>query len=162
MAYDDSKYKILELHGMPAGVFGTTYVVVVGIHTMDTYHKGEFHIITQRPSPQIESGKLSYDQSYAPEDQVAVNLDLMLEQSKIFAENRIYELLEARAEELNAPHILVEQEIDLQECPGRPFVGCRFRNVFDQQFTTLAKTTECKSLYSYLLAIRQIKPIERG
>lgn len=159
--YDNSKYKILQLHGMPPGVFGETYVVAVGILTMEPYYKGEYHIITQRPEPLLVSGSWRYEQTSAPPELLTVDVDFMVEESITFARNHIYDRLTKRATELDADRLLAEQVI-LNECAARPFVGCWMRNTFNQQLIELAKGTECTSLYSYLQALRQIRPIEQG
>lgn len=159
--YDDSKYKILQLQGMPPGVFGETYVVTVGIHTLGHYYKGEYHIITQRPEPLLESGTWRFEQAFAPIELLTVDLDFMVEESITFAQNHIYDRLIERAAELKADCLLTEQVV-LKECAVRPFVGCWIRNTFNQQIVNLAQTTECTFLYRYLHALSQIRPIQQG
>jgi hypothetical protein len=156
--YEDSKYKILELTEMPPGVFGETYVIAVGIHTSGLHFKGEFYVLTQRPSFALAHGGWRFSQPPLSEVLPTVDLDFMMNESAESAQLRLVDRLLVRAEELNAPQLLSTQ-IKLIERQGRPFVGCRLRGMFSDQLSEVADTTECPSLHRYLEAVLQIQPV---
>lgn len=47
--YAECKYMYFRLESIPAGVFGETYGVSVGIHTSGSHFKGEWYVLTKRP-----------------------------------------------------------------------------------------------------------------
>jgi hypothetical protein len=139
--YDDSKCTILQLIGMPPGVFGETYVVAVGSHTSVPYYKGGYHVISQPPKPRLESGTWRFEQSFAPSEPLTVDLDLMIDESITLARNHLFDRLVERAAELKADRPQVEQ-IVLKECSADPVVSCWIRNVFNRQLVDLAHATD--------------------
>jgi hypothetical protein len=157
--YDDSEYKIFQLEGAPPALFGETYAIAVGIHTAGQHFKGEYFVLSQRPTPRLELQQWRFSAPDVQSEFLTVNLAFMVEESLNLARTHLINRLFARATELKAEHVLGLQ-IDLKECAARPFVGCWLRNLFHDQLTQVAQKTECRSLGTYLLALRQLHAIE--
>jgi hypothetical protein len=153
--YTDSKYKIFQLRAVPAGLFGETYVVATGIHKEGDNYSYETFVITQRPQPALSTAAFPVCASGVPEELLTIDLDFLVEEGRQQGENRIIDRLSELAEERNRPELLSLQ-VQLEECPGRPFVGCWMRGLFHDQIREIAHSTECASLAKYLSLVASI------
>ena len=147
--YTDSKYKTFQLRGLPPGLFGETYVVATGICTGGDNYKVECFVITQRPKPALHTVAFPVVAGDVPNELLSVDLDFLVDEGRQQGENRIIDRLGELADELRRPDLL-SLPVRLEECPGRPFVGCWLRGAFHEQIREVARTTECASLAKYL------------
>ena len=157
--YEDSKYEVFQLSGLPPVVFGETVVIAVGIHTDGPYFKGEYHVLIQRPTATLHSGVWRFEQSDVPTDLLTVDTDFMLKESVLQAENFLADRLIARAGELNADRLLGER-IALTKA-SHPFVRMKMYGQFEDQLNELPKRTDCGPLHRYLLALRQVGRVQQ-
>jgi hypothetical protein len=95
-----------------------------------------------------------------PNELLTVDLEFMISESTTLAESMLAELLAERAAELNAPHLALAP-IRLKPISASPFVGCQLRGLFTKQIAAVGKSTECETLHRYMLAVSQVRPIER-
>lgn len=147
--YPNSKYQIHQPECIPPGIFGETYVVTVGIHTIGEYFKGEYYVLSKRTEPALQIGKLRFNAMDVPSEILTVDLDFMLSEGRQFAENILVDRLYQKAEQLNKPDLL-GLRINLVECKSSPLVGCWVRNDFHNQIVEIMHNTECEALSHYL------------
>lgn len=157
MPNNADKYSVYAIRGLPAGVFGESYVVVASANTSAGIYNAEYYILTQRPQESLRSGSLRISASGFPEELVTVDADFAIGEGLRQAEIDMFELLESRASELNRPDVALLQ-FTLQSCQS-PFVGCRMRGRFIQQLTDIGEATKCQTLSSYIRILQQISII---
>ena len=152
--YSDSKYVIHEVNGLPAGVFGESYVVAVSSQAAPGSFHGETYVLTQRPQNAVTIERIECAQGDTPKAVITFDHEFMLEECLLAGRRLINVRLDGRAVEHNAPHVaLLPYELKARE---RPFVGCWMRNLFHSQLRQICDTTECESLYRYLADVQQM------
>lgn len=154
--YPDSKYKFFQLKSVPPGIFGETYVISVGVHTSGDYFKGESYVLTKKPEPQLHQDRWRFSASGVPPELLTVDLDFMLNEGCLFAENHLVDRLFQKADETKNAALLGVR-VNLVECKASPLVGCWIRNVFHDQIIEIKNTTECESLAKYLSMLISLK-----
>ncbi len=152
--YPDSKYKIYRVSGLPAGLFGLTYVVAVAIHTSGDYYKGEFHVITSRP-PSLHQDGFRFSAAGVPPEFMKIDLDFILDEAWQRAQMFLLDKIEDKAKELNKPDLLA-LPVDLKECAS-PFVGFRIRGELENEIVNIRFSTESETLERYLGDVLKIK-----
>lgn len=154
--YPDSKFQFLQLESIPPGIFGETYVITVGIHTSGDYFKGESYVLTKRPEPRLHQERWRFSSTDVPPELLTVDIDFMLNEGRLFAENHLVDCLYQKAEQTKNAELLGVR-VNLIECKNRPLVGCWIRNVFHDQIVEIKNTTECEGLSKYLSLLVSLK-----
>lgn len=147
------------LHGLPAGVFGETYVIVTGTELSIGEYSAEYFILTQRPSEALHMGAFVISGNSFPTELGTVDTDFALSEAYVQAEIDMLLLLEKRATELGRPDIAY-LPFELKQRPS-PFVGCWMRGCFTNQLMAVKDATKSPSLASYLSLLKQISVTRR-
>lgn len=152
--YPDSNYKMYRVSGLPAGLFGLTYVVAVAIHTSGDHYKGEFYVITSRP-PELYQGGFRFSAFEVPPEFMKIDLDFILDEAWQRAQMFLLDKIEDKAKELNKPDLLA-LPVDLEEC-DIPFVSFRLHGAFESEIIAIRDSTESEALERYLDNVLKIK-----
>jgi len=151
--YADSKYKIFRISDLPPGLFGLTYVVVVGIHTSGDYFKGEYYILTSRPQ-KLYQGGFRMSAAGVPADLLVVDLNFIMQEAAQQAEIFMLDLIEEKATQLQKPDLMA-LPVNLKETSS-PFAGFRLRGEFEPEIVEIRQKTECETLERYLGYVLQL------
>jgi hypothetical protein len=149
-----SNYHIYNLHGLPAGVFGESYVIVAWATDSEGKYRSEHHILTQRPQESLKSGILNINANNLPTELGTIDENFAIEESLRQANIDLYDLLEKRSIELKRPDVAL-LPFDLKKCPS-PFVGCRMRGLFIKPLEDIGSSTKCPSLTIYLRMLQNV------
>ena len=106
----NSKYEIFQLGGLPPGVFGETYAIATAVAKPGKTYKGEYFLLTQRPTPSLNQGTLAVNASNVPPELLSIDLDFIIRESQQQAEVRLIDLLYQRAEALNRPDLVGDRK----------------------------------------------------
>lgn len=145
---------VYQLLGLPAGVFGETYVVVTAIELAPNRFLSEQFVLTQRPNQALYSGAFEIDGTNLPAELGKVDLDFAFAEGRTHAEFLVSQLLEIRANELGRPD-LVFNRVEFTDRPST-FVGCKMRGRFVPQFLEIKKATKCDEFSRYLTLLEQV------
>lgn len=151
--YAESKYEIYRVSGLPPGLLGLTYVVVVGIHTSGDHFKGEYHILTSRP-PKLYQEGFRVSAAGVPADLLVVDLDFVMQEAAQQAEMFLLGLIEEKATQLQKPDLMA-LPIKLTKDQS-PFVRFRLRGEFEHEIVQIRSATECETLERYIGNVLQL------
>lgn len=154
-----SKFIVYIIKGLPAGVFGESYVVVASDTISRLTFRAEYYILTQRPQESMRGGTLDIHKNDLPPELGTVDADFAIGEGFHQAEIDIIDMLEKRSRDLGRPDIAL-LPFSLEE-HHRPFVGCRMRGQLLKQIDVIAESTKCTALFSYLSLVQQVKIIKQ-
>ncbi|MDN2713663.1 hypothetical protein [Janthinobacterium sp. SUN120] len=154
MNKQNSKRIIYYLGGLPAGVFGESYVVLTAIEISTGLYRCEQFILTQRPTESLQIDHFEIDCNRMPPELGEFDIDFALDEGKQHAELLVSELLEHRANNLGRAELALSS-FQLSDRHST-FVGCRMRGVFVKQLSEMRAATKCTAFSSYLGLVEQV------
>ena len=152
--YSESKVRYMQVRGLPAGVFGETYIVAVAVHTVSSHYQGEVYVISQRADETLNTVKVHCNGAGVDAELTKIDLDYVLEEGIWHAEQLLFSMLARRAVSLSAPHV-EELEPEIKESPSAPIVSCWLRGKFHSQIREMADQTESETFARHLGMVMQ-------
>lgn len=157
--FEQCSYKIYTLHGTPPGIFGETHVVTVGIHVQGLFFKGEYHILTERPQPRLDSYLWNVTKTGLHDEFFRISIAWALEESLNMARSRLAQRLGERADEVQNSSWLCAS-VDLREDAANPLPSCHLRGLYRPEMEELGRRTECHRLMQYLTVLRDLQGVQ--
>jgi len=154
-----SQYKVYMLQGLPAGVFGESYLIVTGTELRSKQFAAEYFVLTQRPKEAMHMNAVLIKGASFPEDLATVNCGFAMEEAYRLAEIDLGDLLETRATELQRPDVAY-LPVRLKDYNAQ-LVGCWMRGLFSTQLMDIKDITKCDSLHRYLTLLQQVSKVQR-
>lgn len=105
MSSKTSQYSVYSICGLPAGVWGESYVVVTAYESTPVELAGEFFILTKRPQEALNFGALKIAASALPPEFGKIDIEFVLRESLCQSDRLLNDMLEARAVELARPDV---------------------------------------------------------
>jgi hypothetical protein len=154
MSNTDLDYTVYRIDGLPAGVFGESYVVCTGYKLSNDVFRGEWYILTQRPKEELNHGIIDVS-SKGPPPELGV-IDILFARAEALAQARInlLDLLEKRALEVKREE-LAYLPFDLKQIAS-PLLGCWIRGRFNAQLTQVECLTSAPNLTTHLRLMQQV------
>ena len=145
---DTCKYATYRLAGLPAGVFGETYVIAAAMAEGTNVYRCEYFLLTKRDEPHFLHEAFTFEGD-VPEELLKLDLDYLVGESRQQAENYLSERLFQIAEKKGRPNLL-EYRYELVEMPYMPLHGCWMRGEFMEETRKIVEATRCGQLKRYL------------
>ncbi len=161
MSNSTSPYAVYSIGGLPAGLWGESYVVNASYERNPDEFVSEYFILTKRPLEAMNSGAVTFSSSPIPPDLGTINLEFALQEGLEQAKIRLYDLLEARAIELGRPDLAYLQ-FDLKPSRTGHLLGCWMRGQFNAQLSQIGQATQCPPLKRYLGLLSQVAVTRRA
>jgi hypothetical protein len=156
-----SHYAVYSIVGLPAGLWGESYVIATSYERSQDQLVAEYFILTNRPHEAMNSGSVTIAVSPIPPDLGTIDLEFALQEGQEQAKLRLYDLLEARATELGRPDLAYLQ-FDIKPSRTGHLLGCWMRGQFNAQLSEIGQATQCPSLKRYLSLLSQVSVIRRA
>lgn len=156
-----ASYVVYSVRGLPAGVWGESYVVVTAFESAPDELKSEFFLMTKRPTEALHSGAVTIKVSPLPEELGKIDLEFALQEGVRQVELSMTDLLERRAVELSRPDLAYLQ-FELKPTSSENLLGCWMRGQFNAQLKDMQGSTRCQPLKSYLGLFSQVGIITRS
>lgn len=160
MSSKPSQHSVYSIRGLPAGVWGESYVVVTAYESTPNELAGEFFIMTKLPQEALNSGALKITVSALPKELGVIDLEFALKESLRQTEISLMDQLESRAAELGRPDVAYLQ-FELKPTTTSDLLRCWMNERFKPQLIDIQAKTQCRSLKQYLGFFSQVGPIVR-
>lgn len=155
MSNATSRYSVYSIGGLPAGVWGESYVVVTAYERVQDELVTEYFVLTKRPREALHAGSMIIAASPIPPDLGTIDLEFALQEGQEQARLDLYEMLEARGTELSRPDLAYLQ-FDLKPSRAGHLLGCWMRGQFNSQISEIKHATNSPSLKQYLGLLSQV------
>jgi hypothetical protein len=154
MNKSDCDYTIYRISGLPAGVFGEAYVVCAAYSRPNDVVRGEWYILTQRPTEELHHGMIDVSGKGLPPELGVVDVNFAAAEALSQARVDLLDLLEKRAKQVNREDIAY-LPFDFKNAQS-PLLGCWMRGRFTSQLTKIKDITGAPDLHKYLSLLQQV------
>ncbi|MEG0214106.1 MAG: hypothetical protein RR679_14055 [Glutamicibacter sp.] len=159
MSNTDRDYTVSRIDGLPAGVFGESYVVCAAYSLPNEAFRGEWYILTQRPKEALHHGTIEVSSKGVPSELGVVDIDFARAAALAQARLDLLDLLEKRSLEVKRED-LAYLPFDLKQIAS-PLLGCWMRGRFNVQLTKVKDLTSATDLSTYLRLMQQVQYTRR-
>jgi hypothetical protein len=154
MSNTNSDYTVYWIDGLPAGVFGESYVVCAAYDLPNEVFCGEWYILTLRPKEALHHGTIDVSSKGLPPELGVIDIEFARSEALAQAKIDLLDMLEKRSLELKRED-LAYLPFDLRKITS-PLLGCWMRGRFNAQLTQVKDLTSAPNLSTYLRLMQQV------
>lgn len=159
MSNTDRDYTVYWIDGLPAGVFGESYVVCTAYALEKDVFRGEWYILTQRSKESLLHGTIDVSSKGLPPELGVVDIEFARAEALAQARIDLLDLLEKRSLEVKREE-LAYLLFDLKKISS-PLLGCWMRGRFNTQLVQMKDLTSAPNLSMYLSLMQQVQYLHR-